>query len=274
MSIASEITRINNNIASAYTQVSAKGGTLPATQNSSNLANAIASISGGGGSSHDWSVLGYSTEPETISDGYDYAIIIKNNWNEQYKNAPFTDDYKLKYFPSVDFSSITSMEQYFYGSSLEYLPAIDTSNVTNMTYAFSGTKIKTCPNLSSGSSTNVSRMFLNCTLLETAPQMDTNKSKTNTSMFQNCHYLKNVPVYNWSSISNGSTANSNMFDNCPNLTNESLNNIMASCITATKVTTSSYKTLAKLGLTQAQATTCTTLSNYQAFTNAGWTTGY
>lgn len=47
MSIASEITRINSNIAAAYTQVSAKGGTLPATQNSANLATAIASISGG-----------------------------------------------------------------------------------------------------------------------------------------------------------------------------------------------------------------------------------
>ena len=50
MSIASEITRINNNIANAYTQVNSKGGTLPATQNSNNLASAISSIpqSGGG----------------------------------------------------------------------------------------------------------------------------------------------------------------------------------------------------------------------------------
>ena len=44
MSIASEITRINNNIASAYTKVSTKGGTLPATQNSANLPNAIDTI--------------------------------------------------------------------------------------------------------------------------------------------------------------------------------------------------------------------------------------
>lgn len=47
MSIASEITRINTNIANAYTKISDKGGTLPATQNSANLANAIDSISGG-----------------------------------------------------------------------------------------------------------------------------------------------------------------------------------------------------------------------------------
>jgi len=48
MTIASEITRINNNIASAYTAINTKGGTLPATQNSANLATAIASIPSGG----------------------------------------------------------------------------------------------------------------------------------------------------------------------------------------------------------------------------------
>lgn len=53
MSIASEISRINTNIASAYTAVSNKGGTLPQTQNSANLATAINSISGGGGSTSD-----------------------------------------------------------------------------------------------------------------------------------------------------------------------------------------------------------------------------
>lgn len=47
MSIASEITRINTNIANAYTKVSEKGGTLPATQNSANLADAIDTITGG-----------------------------------------------------------------------------------------------------------------------------------------------------------------------------------------------------------------------------------
>lgn len=50
MSIASEITRINNNISAAYTAVSNKGGTLPLTQNSANLATAIGTISGGGSS--------------------------------------------------------------------------------------------------------------------------------------------------------------------------------------------------------------------------------
>lgn len=51
MSIASQIQRINNNIAAAYTVASGKGATMPATQNSANLADCIDSISGGGGAS-------------------------------------------------------------------------------------------------------------------------------------------------------------------------------------------------------------------------------
>lgn len=51
MSIASEITRINNNISAAYTACNGKGATMPATQNSANLADCIDSISGGGGAS-------------------------------------------------------------------------------------------------------------------------------------------------------------------------------------------------------------------------------
>ena len=44
MSIASEITRIQDNISDAYTAANAKGATMPATQNSDNLATTIATI--------------------------------------------------------------------------------------------------------------------------------------------------------------------------------------------------------------------------------------
>lgn len=49
MSIASEITRISGNIADAYTSLNAKGATMPATQNSANLADTIDSVPTGGG---------------------------------------------------------------------------------------------------------------------------------------------------------------------------------------------------------------------------------
>lgn len=48
MSIRSEITRINNNIAAAYSAAESKGATMPATENSANLADTIGSIPLGG----------------------------------------------------------------------------------------------------------------------------------------------------------------------------------------------------------------------------------
>lgn len=53
MSIADQITRIKNNIAASYAECSAKGATLPATENSENLPNTIASITTGGGAGGD-----------------------------------------------------------------------------------------------------------------------------------------------------------------------------------------------------------------------------
>ena len=44
MSVASEITRIKNNIAAAYNEAEAKGATMPVTENSDNLADTVASI--------------------------------------------------------------------------------------------------------------------------------------------------------------------------------------------------------------------------------------
>ena len=67
MSIQSEISRISGNIADAYTAVDAKGGTLPATQNSDNLAAAIESISGGGGLPSE--IIDISNTCVVMSDG-------------------------------------------------------------------------------------------------------------------------------------------------------------------------------------------------------------
>lgn len=51
MSIASEISRINTNIANAYTACSSKSATMPTSQNSANLATTINSIPSGSGGS-------------------------------------------------------------------------------------------------------------------------------------------------------------------------------------------------------------------------------
>ena len=50
MTIASEVTRIKTNIAQAYTALEEKGATIPEVKNSDNLAEAVQSVSAGGGS--------------------------------------------------------------------------------------------------------------------------------------------------------------------------------------------------------------------------------
>ena len=105
MSIASEITRINNNIANAYTQVNSKGGTLPATQNSNNLASAISSIPQSGGrvenpalvlwdwegtklaeySAHDVQSMTTLPAPDTlpsyVTDNHEFLTFQEWNWS-------------------------------------------------------------------------------------------------------------------------------------------------------------------------------------------------
>ena len=91
-----------------------------------------------------------------------------------------------------------------------------------------------------------------------------------TYMFRNCRNLTTISLLDMSKV----TSIQDMFDGCTSLSDESLNNILAMCANAVKITNSSYKTLKYIGLTSAQANKCKTLSNYSAFTSAGWTTGY
>ena len=90
MSIASEIQRINTNIANAYTQANAKGATLPQSQNSANLASTIESISSGGGLNIQHGII-----PKAVDeDGYVKDIEIEGiETVEQYK---FYNDAKLQ----------------------------------------------------------------------------------------------------------------------------------------------------------------------------------
>lgn len=88
-------------------------------------------------------------------------------------------------------------------------------------------------------------------------------------MFRYCTNLENINFGNMN-MTNVTVMNG-MFANCPSLSDYTLNNILELC---TKATTMGNKELYNLGLTSAQATRCENLSNYQAFLDAGWSTGY
>lgn len=110
--------------------------------------------------------------------------------------------------------------------------------------------------------------FYNFINLETVKNLRTNSASNMSYMFFYCSKLKNLDIFDTSKATNMQ----NMFSNCSNLSNDSLNNIMQMCINASSYT--GTKTLAQLGLTSSQASTCQNLSNYSDFVTAGWTTGY
>lgn len=116
--------------------------------------------------------------------------------------------------------------------------------------------------------TSIQWIFASCEKLTNIGNPDTSLVTSFYEAFLNCSSLVNVPVLNTSHATNFS----NCFGGCSALSNESLNNILQMCINATAF--NGTKTLKKLGLTSAQATTCQSLSNWDAFVSAGWTTGY
>ena len=118
--------------------------------------------------------------------------------------------------------------------------------------------------------TNMQNFANSCQKIKSIPQYDTNKVKNFQGAFASCDLLENVPALDTSSATNFLIMFAGSSNN--HLTDESLNNIMTMCINATSYT--GTKTLQQLGITQTNTNRCKNLSNYQAFLNAGWTTGY
>lgn len=195
----------------------------------------------------DWSEIGYSETPDSVITGFDYAKQIKGNWDSSVTsmNNMFEGNLDLKYFPLVDTSKVQTLYRAFYASRLEKLPKLDFSSVINLNYTFYA-----------------------CRNLETFPEVDTRNVGFISNAFTNCEKLKNFPILDTSKCTSLSG-----FGNCNSLSNESLNNILYMCAHSA-VTTASSKNLVLVGLSETQATICQTLSNYQAFLDAGWTTGY
>ena len=201
----------------------------------------------------------------------------------------------LTTIPLLNTSSVTDMQFMFNGcTNLTTVPELDTSQATNMSYMFSDcTNLQTIPELDTSQATNINYMFKDSFNLITIPLLDTSQASTIAGMFQNCSNLQAIPELNTSKVYDISymfmdcinlttvplldlshiSFMSHMFKNCSSLSEESLNNILVMCINVQSLH-SSNKTLQYIGLSEEQATKCTTLSNYQAFLDAGWTTGY
>lgn len=139
---------------------------------------------------------------------------------------------------------------------------------TTFTYNLLVSHIVKIPPIDTSNLTTAYSMFQSCKKLIAVPQMDTSNVTNMRYMFQNCVSLETIPLLDTSKVTDMQL----MVSGCTKLTNESLNNILLMCANAVAYTATN--TLKYLGLSQEQVNTCQTLSNYQAFINAGWTTGY
>lgn len=206
----------------------------------------------------------------------------------------FSNCENLLSIPQLNTSQVTDMTQMFSGcANLQSISLLDTSKVTDMRFMFHEcTNLTTIPQLNTSNVTNMQSMFYGCSNLQSVPLLDTSQVTTMQNMFSSCTNLTTIPLLDTSQVTNMSvmldnctnlqsvpslnTSNATnmiaMFYGCDNLNNESLNNILQMCINAVSYTKT--KTLKSIGLSETQAQTCTTLSNYQEFLNASWTTGY
>ena len=211
---------------------------------------------------------------DTFATDYAYTKSILSNWDSSQTSmqSMFSSDANLKYMPVVDTSNVTTVSSAFTScSNLIYVPELNFAEATLMNNTFYGcSKLIYIGDLNTPKVTNTSTMFYGCSSLIEAPMMDLSEATSIQTMFRDCTNLVTIPLYN---TVKAKTSLNNFVTNCPNLSNESLNNILAMC-TMSAVTSSTNKTLKKVGLSSTQATTCQTLSNWSAFAAAGWTTGY
>ena len=126
-------------------------------------------------------------------------------------------------------------------------------------------------NINTGQLLNFASAFARASDVIEIKGIDVRRATTLNSMFYQCGNLVHIPVLNPASVKSDNSL-TGMFDGCPKLSDESLNNILQMCVNAIVYT--GTKTLKQIGLTAEQATKCQTLPNYQAFLDAGWTTGY
>ena len=218
---------------------------------------------------------------QTVSadTGYDglSSVNINTNVGGSDYNAKMKTTYSvngmlgyIEEIPLIDTSSAETLANMFTScTGLTTIPLLNTSNVTIMTSMFSAcTSLTSIPLLDTSKVTNMSSMFSDCSSLTSIPLLDTSKVTTMYYMFKNCTSLTSVPLLDTSSVYDMQK----MFASCNNLTDESLNNILAMCTNATSYLYT--KTLRYMGISATLANRCVNLSNYQAFLDAGWTTGY
>ena len=221
-------------------------------------------------SSFDTAILSIPTGGGVDLTDYFASTLITGMWDEGGIKGI------IKRLPDYTILDGTDCSNLFSGcTELVEIPLLNTSSVTNMSYMFSGcTSLTSIPEIDTSSNIEASGMFYGCTSLTSIPNLDFGNVTNVNDTFNNCTNLVTVPQFDFKNA----TAFTDTFRGCTSLSNESLNNILATCISAVKWTVANRKTLKNIfGVDMSAyypAATIQSLSNYNDFVAAGWSIGW
>lgn len=251
MSIANEITRLQNAKTSIKTSIENKGvivgdGTLDTyaskideISTSSAVLGAKTITENGTYKAIDDELDGYSevnvqlkgTEPQ-FTGHYDKIGLKTIGWSDDeinyyQKNGVQWNSSEDEYFKLTDTelagdnskntrfipknSTKTSFANYY---KLLAIPQLDTSNITTMEGMFSKCySLTTIPQLNTSNVTNMNNTFNGCGSLTTIPQLNTGNITNMHNMFYDCYSLKTIPQLDTNNVTNMN----NMFYACYSL---------------------------------------------------------
>ena len=217
MSIASEITRLQNAKASLKSSINAKTDAQHQITDETidDYSSFVDSISSGSGDIADYFKLTGST--------YDNPI---NKY--------------IKQIPQIDTSNVTAMDKMFQNCELlETIPLLNTSKVTRMEYMFNScSNLTSVPLLDTNKVTNMNAMFSGCEKLVSIPQLNTSNVTAMFSMFNYCLALTTVPLLDCSKV----ISLNMIFSDCGNLTTlGGLQNLGQAYSTTTSANYNNYK---------------------------------
>lgn len=198
MSIASELSALNGYILGAYDEINDKGGTVPTNKNMANLASAIASISGGGGSSNNWASIINGTSTDLFDNDIevvpDYAFMIGKSGDSTVTQGSMN---QVVYYriSSVDFPNATSVGNYafqMWNSTSYNLPKCHLLGGNMFRYNLALTEMK-LPSIDSVASTSATRSgyFYQCSSLKKVDIGSSDKPLVTSShvmFYQTCFY--------------------------------------------------------------------------------------
>lgn len=173
----------------------------------------------------------------------------------------------------IDIGMLDYCSEFFWGrTELVEAKLFDTSKTKYMAYLFADcTNLEVVPLYDLSNVIDIAGMFMNCTSLTSIPQFNTQNVENMTEVFSGCTNLITLPLLD----THNTIYMVGLVDDCSNLSDESLNNILKMCADSNFLADEfNKKTLECVGLSEEQANKCKTLSNYSAFIEAGWTTGY